>query len=93
MIKISQFDWLAQKSHILSGALAVFAPLALSGEKAMWIGAGVITVWAIVKEAWWDEVKESPEERGSGLRDAFFYFAGTAVALSLWGIKTHGLSL
>lgn len=93
MIKISQFDWLAQKSHILSGALAVFAPLALSGEKAMWIGALVITIWALVKEFWYDERYESKEERGSNFRDFFFYVSGAAIALSIWAIKTKGVNL
>lgn len=89
-ISDESFDWACQKLHLASGALATLAPPALgAGPKGMLIGAGLITLWAAVKEFYYDQRFEDAEERGSNLRDFMYYEVGVALALILWVVFHH----
>jgi hypothetical protein len=81
------FNSVAQTGHTIAGALAVFAPLVLIGPMWRFVGAGVIVLWALVKEFWWDQHYETPEIRGSSLEDFTFYCVGAGIALLVYQLE------
>lgn len=84
MITDEEFDWLAQKSHMLGGACAIWGTIVLFGARWIWLAAVLMTAFAAAKEFWYDNIWETAEERGSNLRDFTFYLVGQVAALALY---------
>lgn len=81
MITDPQFDWLAQKAHFLAGTTSVFLGYLLHQMRGALICGGLLILFALIKEFWYDQNYEDPEERGSNLRDFMYYFVGVNFAL------------
>lgn len=84
MIPASTFDTVAQLSHFGWGALIVTAPLAagMPLRNLLWVLAGflALTAW---KEFWFDFHHETPDVRGSSLKDFVFYQLGASFGVGL----------
>jgi len=88
MITDSEFYQISDRAHFLGASSAVLLPLAL-GFQPRWafIVAGLMVLFAAVKEFYWDVHYETPEVAGSGLRDFLGYVLGAGTALALWGLR------
>ena len=87
-ISYKTFNAVSQVGHFTAGCLAVFAPVALT-HRLLWgaVGAGLIVIFAGIKEGWWDRRFETPAVRGSSLEDFVFYLAGAALSFLLcWSV-------
>jgi hypothetical protein len=73
-------DTVAQSSHIWFGGWVVFV---FGLWTSPWWGALAITIFAGIKEGWYDQNYETAEIRGSNLRDFVFYVAGAALTALL----------
>ena len=78
------FNDVSQSGHFLAGCLAIFAPVVLLGPWWRFVGAGVITAFAAVKEGVYDRWFETADVRGSSLEDFSFYIAGALVSLVIY---------
>lgn len=81
MISDSDFNRVSQSAHLLAGALAVCATVAIFGASYKWYGAGGIIIFAAIKEFWYDYKYETPEIRGSSSEDFAFYCIGVIISL------------
>lgn len=73
----------SQIAHALAGALAVLGVQALFGPRWVWLAAAAMTLFAAIKEFWFDVDFENAQTAGNGLEDFLFYQAGIAAALIL----------
>ncbi len=85
MITGKDFNILAQKAHFLGGLAAVWGSAVLFSAPIY--GAIGITVFAVVKEFWYDQHYETPEIRGSNSLDFLFYVFGAGIALTTCLLK------
>lgn len=90
MIDVKTFNRVAQLSHFAWGAMILFAAGTFHASVLiLFIIAFVCAVTAAVKEFWYDEKYETPDERGSSREDFAFYFLGISVGL-LGAILANG---
>ncbi len=81
------FDSVSQNGHLLAGSWSVFMPIALFGVRWQFVGAAMMTMFALWKEFWYDERYETPDVRGSSLEDFLHYVAGVVVSMMVyWAI-------
>lgn len=83
------FDFVSQFAHALGGAFAIVASVMLFGHCFMWPAAGVFTLYAAVKEFWYDQNYESACDRGSNARDFGFYMLGVGVGILIVLIRVY----
>ncbi len=80
MITDQQYDTLAQYNHVLFGSTIVFAAMDLY-PPAMWFVIAAYVIYTAWKEFYYDQRYETPEVRGSNLKDFTFYQVGVMLAL------------
>ena len=80
LIHVSTFNRVAQLSHFGWGLAIVL--LGARWDLALPFTAAWI-VYVTLKEFWWDECYELPDERGSSVEDFCFATAGAAVGLGV----------
>jgi len=87
-----QFDTLAQINHVLAGLLVPTLAVAYCPvHNVPFYMAGAFALYAAVKEFWYDQNYETPEVRGSNLRDFLFYLLGDALAIVAYLALKTGL--
>jgi len=86
VITDKEFDLVAQNAHVLAGALAVLGSIALWGPSSKLPATVMMIAFAAIKEFWYDQQYESPEVRGSNLRDFTFYCVGIAFGWILFAV-------
>lgn len=92
---ISDNEWegLAQKSHVLFGAILPITIVFLSGRlRPLWYLVPVFVAWAAWKEFWYDNKYENSDERGSDLLDFSMYMLGLFVGVGICFVKVRYVS-
>lgn len=75
-----------QIGHFLGGYAAVLTLFVCHVQHWLLISIMGVTLWASVKEFYWDPRHEDPEVRGSDLEDFIFYIVGLIVGVGLCGL-------
>lgn len=83
MTDVQLQDIFDQIGHFLGAYAAVLTLFVFHVPHWAWVSAIGITLWAGVKEFWYDEKYEDPTVRGSSLEDFLFYMLGLLVGLSV----------
>ena len=80
------YSW-ARNSHIAGGMAWIFGGLTLFGQTYLVYLLATGLALCAVKEFWYDQNYETPDERGSNLEDFLEYSAGFLAALILYYAK------
>jgi ABC-type dipeptide/oligopeptide/nickel transport system permease component len=71
----------AQIAHALAGYAAVLTLVLLGVPHAVVVACVIVTLYALVKEFWWDYKYEDAVTRGSSLEDFVFYIVGLILGI------------
>ncbi len=83
-VDASTFDFVSQVSHVIGGALVVFATTSLFSDRYLLQIGVVFTLLVAIKEFWYDTNYETAVVRGSNWEDFSFYLMGYALAVLLY---------
>lgn len=82
-IPASFWNLVGELAHVGWGALIVLACAAIFGKWITWYVAILFMIYAAIKEFWYDQNYETPDERGSNLVDFLFYGVGVIIGIIL----------
>jgi hypothetical protein len=71
----------AQIAHTLAGYAAIVTLILLGVPHAVVIASVSVTLYALVKEFWWDYKYEDAVTRGSSVEDFVFYIVGLILGI------------
>jgi hypothetical protein len=83
-------QYLAQVGHLFFGSTVTLVAALFGGLFAMWISLGALTLYATVKEFWYDLRYEVPKQTfGDSAMDFAFIVGGGAVGAALECLKVY----
>lgn len=83
VISPTDYEVAAQFAHFFTAAFLV-SQIGRFGLRWLIVAAIGMSVFAAIKEFWYDEAHENPLVRGSSPLDFWMYMAGVATAVGLW---------
>ena len=86
-------QYLAQVGHFFFGSTVTLVAALFGPLVAVWIALGAVTLYAAVKEFWYDLRYEIPKQSfGDSAMDFAFIVGGAAVGAALACVKVYALT-